>query len=92
MKKALVDLLNTKVTYVQSWTAVDNDYEPVEVSIENAAKLADIVEAGSEFPVASPYIWVDCPDDCESALWYYDTETQTCKQLPESVVKPSNVL
>lgn len=85
-------MLDTNVSYFESWTPVGEDYEPVEVFIENAARLNDIVEPGSEFEVSSPYFWADCPDNCEPALWYYDITTQTCKEIPESLVKPSNII
>lgn len=30
----------------------------------------------SDFPVASPLFWVDCPNDCDTS-WLYNVETQT---------------
>lgn len=32
-------------------------------------RIAQVSE--SDFPVAPPLFWVDCPIDCEADLWYY---------------------
>lgn len=36
----------------------------------------------TEFPVAEPLFWIDCPDDCAADLWYYSEGQLYIKPLP----------
>lgn len=34
------------------------------------------------FEVALPLFWIECADDVEADIWYYQTETATCQLVP----------
>jgi hypothetical protein len=34
------------------------------------------------FEVNPALFWVDCPDDCQADVWYYNTTTDTCELKP----------
>jgi len=34
------------------------------------------------FEVNPALFWVDCPDDCQADVWYYNTTTDTCEPKP----------
>jgi hypothetical protein len=34
------------------------------------------------FEVNPSLFWVDCPDDCQADVWYYNTTTDTCEPKP----------
>jgi hypothetical protein len=38
--------------------------------------------ATQTFEVCSTLFWVDCPDDCQADVWYYNTTTNTCVPKP----------
>lgn len=46
---------------------------PIEARSDNngneGVRVAAVVE--EEFPVAEPFYWVDCPDDCVQDKWIY---------------------
>lgn len=46
---------------------------PIEVRSDNngneGVRVAAVV--AEEFPVAEPFYWVDCPDDCVQDKWIY---------------------
>ena len=44
-------------------------------------RVAQVEPDGSEFEVASPLTWVDCPDDCVQDVWYYINNT--CVIIPQ---------
>lgn len=49
-------------------------------------RIAQIEPVGSEFPVADPLFWVDCPDECVADVWwYYQNVCQVMPQPPEPV-------
>jgi hypothetical protein len=89
MKKALVDP-NTKVKYISSWTDPISDgkpYLPVYEEIENSQRLAEV--ANTEFPVASPLFWIDCPDEAIADEWYYDSSQQVFSVVPLDAIYPN---
>lgn len=48
--------------------------------VEIGERVADT--ATQEFPIAPPLFWVDCADDVEADVYYYDTSTQEIKLTP----------
>lgn len=46
---------------------------PIEVRSDNngneGVRVAAVID--EEFPVAHPFFWVDCPDDCVQDKWIY---------------------
>lgn len=47
-------------------------------------RVAQVAE--SDFPVAPPLFWIDCPDECVADLWwYYENTCQPIPQPPEPV-------
>jgi len=49
---------------------------------ELGSRVAQVEE--TEFPVAPPLFWIDCPDDCAADKWYYSEGQLYIK--PESVI------
>lgn len=47
-------------------------------------RVVDVVESGSEFPIASPYFWHEHTEDISGNqhLYYYDTTDETVKLKP----------
>ena len=68
MKKVFIDALTNISNYDDS----------------HGYRVVDVVEAGSEFPIASPYFWFDFAEDISGNqhLYYYDTTEQTIKLRP----------
>jgi hypothetical protein len=50
-------------------------------------RIAEVSD--TPFEVAQPLVWVDCPDECDANLWYFDENTQTCLVKPVEVVPPA---
>lgn len=50
---------------------------------ELGSRVAQIEE--TEFPVAPPLFWIDCPDDCAADEWYYSEGQLYIK--PEPVIE-----
>lgn len=88
MKKALIDP-NTKVYFVASWanpTTAGQPYTPVYEEVPNSDRLAEV--ADSEFPVAEPLFWVDCPDTAVADRWYYNNSSLECLVVPPDAPYP----
>jgi hypothetical protein len=68
------------ITYISAWVDGQAEYS----TIENCQRIAEVSE--TEFDVAQPLFWVDCPDDCVADGWYYKDEQ--IQRIPESVPKP----
>jgi hypothetical protein len=43
-------------------------------------RIAQVID--TEFPIAPPLFWVDCPDDCVADVWYYSNGQCLPKPLP----------
>lgn len=59
------------ITYVSEWVEVAGIWEPVELTIENCQRVAEVEPDDEIFEVASPLFWMGCPDDCTADEWYY---------------------
>lgn len=78
MKKALISPLEAPVYYVSAWEG--NPPEPILSPVIGSCRIVQVQD--SAFEVAEPLFWTDCPDDCISNEWYYNTETKECLPLP----------
>lgn len=92
MKQALIDP-TTQVSVITSWTPNPNPtgwpkYFPVSTTIENSARVAEVVPAGSSFPIAPPLFWTDCADDVVADQWYYNTQTEEILVVPPPAPEP----
>lgn len=84
--KALISPLET-VSHIVSWELnpnwdgkeLRNKYLSVYAVLPNAERVCEVVQ--NEFPVAEPLFWIDCADDVDPNLFYYDTVTQTIKLI-----------
>ena len=89
MKKALVSP-NEMVIYIKSWELIVNKfgnfYSPIYASVENGQRVAQVEEV--EFDVAPPLHWVNCPDDAQPDLWYYNAEYNEVLLKPEDAPEP----
>ena len=57
--------------------------------IDDLGRIAQVEAV--EFPVAEPFFWVDCPDDCEAYQWQFDPVTQTCSAPIPPVPTPEEI-
>jgi len=87
-KKALINPGQTQIYYVSGWELVDEEYKPVITDIPNGQRVAEVVESGSEFEVATPLYWKDCADNVLADYFYLDTTTDTITAVPESAPYP----
>jgi len=93
MKKSLISPQES-VQYVSSWTAnpdptSSQKYLPVFSTIENSARVAEVVANGAEFPITPPLFWTDCADDVVADQWYYNMETMAIIQIPSPPPYPT---
>jgi hypothetical protein len=95
MKDSLIDP-TTAVQVITSWVANPNPgpgkpaYYPVYTTIENSARVAEVVAQGSEFPIAPPLFWTPCADNVVPDQWYYNTQTAQIIVVPPPAPYPSN--
>jgi hypothetical protein len=68
------------LTWVSSW----NGDEPVYSEILDCQRVAEVEP--TEFEVAPPLFWVDCPDDCKADAWYF--KDGACYIKPKNSPKP----
>lgn len=78
MKKALISPNEAPIYYVSGW----NGDEPIMSPIAGSCRIAEVKD--TDFPVAPPLFWADCPDDCVQDLWYFNTESKECFPVPEA--------
>jgi hypothetical protein len=76
MKKALISP-EEKVLYISSWVWNTTNWVAVFSELIGAQRIAQVED--TTFSIASPLHWVDCPDNCEAAAWYYDG--QSCMEI-----------
>ena len=50
-----------------------------EQETQTGYRIAEVTDA--EFPVADPMFWIDCPDDTNPTLKYYDPADQQIKNI-----------
>ncbi len=88
MKKGLIDP-NTVVYYVSAWQSPSKEkepYTPVLSEVPNSDRLAEVLN--TEFEVASPLFWVDCPDNAVADQWYYNNATNQVLPKPPDAPYP----
>jgi hypothetical protein len=71
--------------------ALISTHEPV-VNFDGTSGYRVAEVAAQTFEVAPTLFWVDCDDACIADQWYYDTETNTCKEKPIEVVEQVQAL
>lgn len=86
MKQSLISP-DEIVRYISNWienpdTSSQQKYLPQYTTIENAARIAEVVVDGSQFPVALPLFWTACDDGIVADQWYYDTQTTDIIVIP----------
>jgi hypothetical protein len=84
MKNALISP-NESVSYISGWTEETNHKE-IRTTISNAYRIAEVND--SQFEVANPLFWVECPDDIISHEFYYDSVTKTFIKIPDTAPYP----
>lgn len=93
MKQALIDP-TTQVSALTAWienpdkSAGAPKYLPVWTVIDNSARVAQVVAAGSSFPIAPPLFWTDCSDDAVADQWYCNTQTDEVLVIPPPAPLP----
>lgn len=75
--KALISPNEKPIYYVIGW---DESGEPIMEPLPDSCRVAEVKD--SEFPVAAPLFWVDCPDNCVQDFWYYNTASKQCIPVP----------
>ena len=81
MKNALVSP-NEKVFCLSAW----DGREPVMTQIANGCRVAEVSSA--TFDVAPPLFWVSCDDAVTAENWYWDSQDQTIKRIPDDAPHP----
>jgi hypothetical protein len=72
-------------TWISNWV----DDNPVESTIFNCQRIAQVETDSDEFEVALPLYWVDCPDNCNRDDWYY--KDGKCFLKPKDLVNPKSL-
>lgn len=49
---------------------------------QTGVRIAQVVEAGADFPVAPPLFWTECADDCDPNTWWYYEGSCQPKPIP----------
>lgn len=57
---------------------------------ETGYRVAQVVEAGNEFPVADWLFWTDCGDNVIADSFWYDVSDGSFQPLPASIVFMEN--
>lgn len=52
---------------------------------ESGYRIVQVEPDGSIFPIAEPYYWVACSDDCNADTWYFNTQINQCVKIPPTV-------
>lgn len=60
---------------------------PVYTEIPEGACIVDVQDV--TYPVGVPLYWVECADNVEPWIWYYDQVSQTCILVPPPAPKPA---
>lgn len=55
-------------------------------------RIAQTEPSENIFGVADPLYWVDCADEVVADFWYFDTNENSIKEVPQPVVISSNTL
>lgn len=55
-------------------------------------RVAQVVPLGQTFPMAEPIFWMECSDDVEQDLYYYDTTQNEILPVPQlPIIAASNL-
>lgn len=54
---------------------------------QNGYRVAEVVNDNLQFDVASPLFWVDCTNDTQADLFWFDPSDNTIKPNPEDITK-----
>ena len=79
MKNALISPNETTVRYISGWTT-DTPPKPVFSDLANACRVAQVED--QPFEVAPPLYWIECADDVNAYEYYFDTEENVIKAIP----------
>ena len=82
--KALIDPTTTGILYISGWRAATppaTGYEGIVSTYPNSCRVAEVLPDEQVFPIAEPFFWVACPDNCSADTWYYDTVAQICNPI-----------
>lgn len=84
--KALISPQETFTwTWVTSWKQVNDKWVAnTTESIENCQRVAQVEL--TQFDVAPPLFWIDCPNNCVADQWYYKDGVVAVK--PQDVPQP----
>jgi hypothetical protein len=86
--KALIDPTTTNIQYISSY--IGTPPKPVYSTYPNSARVAQVEPDADIFPVADPYYWIDCPDNCVEDYWYCDTANQTVNPIVNAPIPAAN--
>jgi len=78
--QALIDPTTKNIQYISSYT-ITKPYQPIYAVYPNSERVCQVEPEGSTFPIAEPFFWTSCPDNCVADEWYYDSATNTCIQI-----------
>lgn len=82
MKRALISP-NEIPQYVADWKSQSR---PVLQPVPEAHRVVAVLP--QDFSVSEPFFWVDCNDNVEPDLYYYQTTTHTILPMPKSKSRP----
>ena len=57
---------------------------------ETGYRVAEVVDAGNEFPVADWLYWTDCPDDVIADVFWFDATDSSFQPFPAGIVFMEN--
>lgn len=89
--KALVSP-QEQVQYISGWTWNVNQeiWTPQFSMIENSQRVAQIAVTDDQtFPVSPSLSWIDCPNECTTSGWYYNSQTQIFTAV-QNTERPEN--
>lgn len=74
-------------SWISSWNQnpQTQKWDPVYSEILACQRVAEV--GPTEFEVAAPLHWVDCPDDCKADAWYFKDNQVSVK--PQDVPSPA---
>jgi len=79
--KAMIDPMTTNIQHISSWAGTPPNLYPVFSPYPNSCRVAQVEPDDQTFPVADPYFWTDCSNDCVADAFYYDTVTKTINPI-----------
>jgi hypothetical protein len=86
MKKALISPNETPIYYISDWTK-DIPPQAIKTPIDNSCKIVQVQD--QDFEVALPLFWVNCNNDINPTLYYFNLTDNEIYPLPESPPMPT---